>query len=219
MSAPRGVLFDVDGVLLDSYAVYRRVWDRWSDENELDRAVVWAQTYGRRPVDTVQTVAPTLDPETAYVRLRELLSEESAAVGAYPGAAALLQTLPRSRWGIVTSGRRDTVLERFAAAGLPVPSVLVDAGRVQRGKPDPEGYLLGAREVDTAPACCLVVEDAPAGVTAGIAAGMHALGISTTHPGPALKAAGARRVEPHLVAAGPLIVAWALGAPLPAASG
>ncbi len=163
----RAVLFDVDGVLLDSYAGYREVWSRWCVLREVDLELAWAATHGRRPVETVAEVAPHLTPEDEYVVLKALLGEVVDLFPAFTGAAPLLHTLPSESWGVVTSGQRHTVLARFKAHGLPEPSVFVDGDDVAEGKPSPEGYLTAARLLGVRPIDCLVVEDAPAGVRAG----------------------------------------------------
>ena len=97
--------------------------------------------------------------------------------------------LPADGWGVVTSGHRTLAEGRLRAVGLPVPAVMVCGDEVSRGKPDPEGYLSGARLLGAAPADCVVFEDAPAGIAAGLAAGMTVIGITTTHAASALAGA------------------------------
>jgi sugar-phosphatase len=180
-TAVGAVLFDADGVLIDSTVAYRRIWRRWAQRHRLDADLVWSHTHGRRPVDTVTVVAPHLDVDAEYRLLRELMAAEGDAFAVYPDAAAVLRSL-HGRWGVVTSGQAPTVLRRLRRGGLPEPPVLVDGSQVSRGKPDPEGYLRAARLLDVSPARCLVVEDAPAGVDAGLAAGMTVVAVRTTHP-------------------------------------
>ncbi|WP_305778262.1 HAD-IA family hydrolase [Kitasatospora sp. MMS16-BH015] len=175
------VLFDVDGVLLDSTAGYRRVWDAWSALRGLDRELVWSLTFGRRPEDTVRDVAPGLDPVRERAVLDGLLSELGADCPPIAGAGELLRALPADGWALATSGSREVVHRRFAAAGLPLPAVQVYAADVTAGKPAPDCYLLAARRLGRAPADCVVVEDAPAGVAAGRAAGCTVYGLTTTH--------------------------------------
>lgn len=175
------MLFDVDGVLLDSYAGYREVWSRWCALREVDLELAWAATHGRRPVETVAEVAPHLTPEDEYVVLKTLLREVGDLFPAFAAAAPLLHALPVDCWGVVTSGQRHTVLSRFEAQGLPRPSVFVDGDDVAEGKPSPEGYLKAAALLGVRTTDCLVVEDAPAGVQAGNAAGMTVLAIASTH--------------------------------------
>jgi sugar-phosphatase len=177
----RAVLFDVDGVLLDSYAGYREIWSRWCVLREVDLELAWAATHGRRPVETIAEVAPHLRPAEEYVVLKKLLDEVGDRFPAFEAATSLLHALPRDSWAVVTSGQRATVLARFETHGLPHPSVLVDGDDVAEGKPSPEGYLEAARLLGVRPTDCLVVEDAPAGVRAGKAAGMTVMGITSTH--------------------------------------
>lgn len=202
----RAVLFDVDGVLLDSYAGYREVWSRWCALRGVDVELAWAATHGRRPVDTVAEVAPHLTPEDEYLVLKALLMEVGERSPAFPAAAPLLKDLTPGSWGVVTSGQRRTVLSRFAASGLPGPAVLVDGDDVTEGKPSPEGYLRAARLLGARPSHCLVVEDAPAGVRAGRAAGMTVLGIASTHSPEELTAADV--VVPSLADAVPRVRGW-----------
>ena len=175
------MLFDLDGVLLDSFAVYREVWSRWCALCEVDLQRTWAATHGRRPVDTVAEVAPHLTPEDEYVVLKTLLDDVADGFPAFAEAAPLLHSMPVESRGVVTGGRRGTVLARFNTHGLPQPSVFVDGDDVAEGKPSPQGYLKAARLLGVIPTACLVVEDAPAGVQAGKAAGMTVLAIASTH--------------------------------------
>jgi sugar-phosphatase len=177
----RVVLFDVDGVLLDSYAGYREVWSRWCAARDVDFELAWAATHGRKPVETVAEVAAHLDPEGEYMFLKQLLLDVGERLPAFPTASSLLHALPAGRWAVVTSGERETVLRRFRLAGMPEPQVFIDGHEVSRGKPSPEGYLLAAERLGVEPRSCLVVEDAPAGVAAGKAAGMTVLALATTH--------------------------------------
>ena len=200
------VLFDVDGVLIDSYSAYRDVWGRWCDARNVDFEVAWAATHGRRPVETIAEVAPHLDSATEYEELQSILSSAAHPFEGYPTAARLLATLPGGSWGVVTSGDRATVLARFSAAGFPLPDVLVDGSDVARGKPAPEGYVLAASQLRAAPASCLVVEDTPAGIAAGKAAGMTVLALATTHDQAQL--ADAHACLPTLRDANAYILEW-----------
>jgi sugar-phosphatase len=206
----RAVLFDVDGVLLDSYPGYEKVWSRWCSLSNVDFATAWAATHGRRPVDTIAEVAPHLDPVAGYEALQAILVELEDHLPAFAGAPELVSSLPDGAWGVVTSGRRETVTRRFEATGLAVPQVLIDGDDVVTGKPAPDGYLAGAARLGVEPQCCLVVEDAPAGVVAGKAAGMRVLGIASTH-GPG-ELALADQCVGSLEEAAPHIVSWLTGA-------
>ncbi|MDX3227599.1 HAD-IA family hydrolase [Streptomyces sp. ME19-01-6] len=154
------VLFDVDGVLLDSTEAHRHVWDAWAGLRGLDASVVWPLTFGRRPEDTVRLAAPELDPSQDRLVLDQLLDQQQDAFPAVDGAVELLL---------------------FAAAGLPLPRVQVYGGDVAQAKPAPECYLKAAAALGLEPSACLVVEDAPAGVAAGKAAGCRVAGFTSTH--------------------------------------
>ncbi|MEV0305114.1 HAD family hydrolase [Streptomyces prasinus] len=183
------VLFDVDGVLLDSAAAHRRVWTSWSRARGLDPEKVWKLTFGRRPEDTVRDAAPHLDPVIERKVLDELLVQKKNSFPPIDGAADLLEALSDSPWAIVTSGDRDSVTERFAAAGLPLPAVQVYGSDVENAKPAPDCFSLAAARLGIPPAACLVVEDAPAGISAAVAAGCHVVGLTTTHSEASLRQA------------------------------
>jgi mannitol-1-/sugar-/sorbitol-6-phosphatase len=117
---------------------------------------------------------------------------------ALPGARELVQSVPAGRFAIVTSASRPLAESRLRAAGLPVPEVLVTADEVNSGKPDPAGYLRAACLLGVDPAHSVVLEDAPAGVEAGVAAGMTVIGVLTTNPASALRDAHSR--VPNLAA-------------------
>ncbi|MET9340744.1 HAD-IA family hydrolase [Nonomuraea sp. NPDC003804] len=176
-----GLLFDVDGVLLDSAATHRRIWNTWSAMRGLDQEWVWSLTHGRRPEDTVRDVAPELDPAAERLILNELMEREGNAFPAAPGAADLLVGLSQNQWAIVTSGSRAPVHQRFKLAGLALPQIQIYGEDVDRCKPHPEGYLKAAELLGVEPARCVVVEDAPHGVRAGKAAGCTVIAIATTH--------------------------------------
>ena len=189
MSVSEAILFDLDGVLVDSDASVRRSWRRWAAEQGLDATLVETFAQGRRGRDVVEHWAPQLDPVTEEERLIRGQIEDSADVTAIPGAAELLASLAPGSWAIVTSGTRELALTRIRRARLGPPQVLIAAEDVAVGKPAPEGYLRAARELDASPADCVVVEDAPAGIEAGLAAGMVVVAITTTFPREALQRA------------------------------
>lgn len=179
--AIKALLFDVDGVLLDSSATHRRIWDAWSDMRGLDRDRVWSLTHGRRPEDTIRDVAPDLDPIAERKVLNDLMVREGDAFPAAGGAVTLLGKLARHPWALVTSGSRSPVHRRFRSASLPLPWVQIYGEDVERSKPHPEGYLKAAKLLAVDPADCIVIEDAPHGITAGKAAGCTVVGVATTH--------------------------------------
>jgi sugar-phosphatase len=183
------ILFDLDGVLVDSRPLIEEIWKAWAEPRGHDAARFLRVAHGRRTSETLREVAPHLDitAETAVIDAMEEVSTEGLI--AIPGARELLTSLKPDSWAIVTSGSRAVATLRLRTAGLPLPAVMVTGDEVQRGKPDPEPYLLGARRTRMPPASCIVVEDAPAGILAGKAAGMRVAAVLTTHHASALREA------------------------------
>ena len=183
------ILFDLDGVLVNSVRCVERVWHLWAEARGRDPAPFLAVAHGRRVSETLRTVDPTLDigAETAALDCLEELETEGLEV--IPGADSLVRQIPSDRWAIVTSGSRTVATRRLESAGLPIPAVFVTGEAVRRGKPDPEPYLLAAERLGRSPAGCLVVEDAPAGISSALAAGMAVLAVTTTHASAALRLA------------------------------
>lgn len=179
------VLFDLDGVLVDSTAYIERQWSDWAASKGLDPEPFLRVCHGRRAVETIRLAAPQLDAEAEVARFRDQPVDNVALVP-LPGARDLLDALAGAPWAIVTSGARRFALARLAAAGLPAAPILVSAEDVRRGKPSPEGYLRAAELLGVPPDDCLVFEDAPPGVAAARAAGTRVIGVATTHPPEAL---------------------------------
>lgn len=171
------LLFDLDGVLVNSVAAIEECMRRWAAERGLDGDRVVALAHGRRDADLVRLVAPRLDVDTEVARIAELDFEVMDTLTAVTGAADLLGTLPPSSWAIVTSGTPPIARARLAAVGLPEPSLVITAADVAHGKPDPEGYLLAAEKLGVPPERCAVFEDAPVGLGAATAAGMRCVGV------------------------------------------
>lgn len=181
----RGVLFDMDGVLISSIGSVERCWKQWAKLYGIPDAENFLVPHGVRAGDTIRTLKPDFDDAAVAegVRVIEQLEiDDTADLKVLPGAKALLESLPADRWAIVTSATHPLTLARLAAAGLPVPSRLISGDMVKRGKPDPEPYRRGAELLGLSSADCIVVEDAPSGVGAGIAAGSRVLAVTTTHP-------------------------------------
>jgi mannitol-1-/sugar-/sorbitol-6-phosphatase len=195
----RTILSDLDGVLVDSHASIMRAWRWWGARNGLPSEAVEAVQHGRPSREVIAALAPALDAaaESRAVDLRQ--AGDTEGVVALPGAHELFER--DEPLAVVTSCTVPLARARLRAAGLPTPAVLVTPERLRRGKPDPEGYLLAARELRADPADCVVLEDAPAGLQAGRAAGMHVVAIVTTHPADELDA------DEHA----PSIAAWIEG--------
>jgi mannitol-1-/sugar-/sorbitol-6-phosphatase len=190
------ILSDLDGVLVDSQASIMRAWHSWGAQNGIARAAIEALPHGRPSREVIEILAPHLDPAAESLVVEGLEVGDTDGIVALPGAHALFAGAEPV--AVVTSGTLPLATARLRCVGLPVPSVLVTPERLSRGKPDPEGYLLAAAELGVAPSDCIVLEDAPAGVQAGRAAGMHVVAITTTHD-PA-------DLEAHELA--PSIAAW-----------
>ncbi len=185
----RAILFDLDGVLVDSTACVERHWRLWSERHGLNAEYVLANAHGRRTIDTIRTIAPHLAVEAEANRLEQEEALDTDGVVAMPGAKALLAALQGVPWAVVTSGSYLMATTRLHITGLPMPLVLITADDVRQGKPFPEGYLQAAHLLDINPRDCLVIEDAPAGIQAGRAAQATVIGVATTYPPAALREA------------------------------
>ena len=177
----KAFLFDIDGTLVDSSAVVERVWRQVAREFGVDADPILRNCHGRRDVDMAEEFFEPQVRQAVVERISSLDTEAVGEVVAIPGAQELLAAMEEGRWAVVTSGPRLLMTGRLRAAGLPVPAVLVSSDDVQAGKPDPEGFLLAAEALGLSPSCCVVVEDSPAGVAAGKAAGAVVVAITTTH--------------------------------------
>ena len=175
------VLFDLDGVLIDSTSCITRHWKAWAARHGLDLAAVMRAEHGVRTVETMRLVAPHLDVDKEAERFTAGEIADTDGVVVIDGAQKLLAEFPKDAWAVVTSGSAQLATARLVRAGLPVPSVLVTAGDVQRGKPAPDPYLLGAERLGLPVGSCVAVEDSPAGIQAACAAGMRVIGITATH--------------------------------------
>ena len=181
MRTVAAVLFDLDGVLVESRESTERVWLDWARRNRIEEGALRSAMHGVRSADVIRALRPDLDavPESEEVERRQ--AEDVEGLAAIPGAAAALRALKVDRVAVVTSGTRPLALARLGAVGIEPPAVMVFADDVTRGKPDPEGYLTAARRLGTSPAEALVVEDAPPGIEAARAAGAATVGVTSTH--------------------------------------
>lgn len=183
-----GVLFDLDGVLVDSGTAVEDHWRAFADRHGIDVAELLAVAHGRRGRDTIALLLPHVDLEAEVAWMDELEITDVAGHTAVPGAAELLAALPEDRWAIVTSCGRRLAPARLGAVGLPVPERLVTADDVPQGKPAPDGYLQGLALLGADPARALVFEDAPSGLAAATAAGIRPVALTTTYPAAELDA-------------------------------
>nr|WP_168220666.1 HAD family hydrolase [Streptomyces sp. RFCAC02] len=170
----------MDGVLVDPGPAHDRVWTRWAEARGLDPAHVRRVTQGRRRADTLRLVAGHLDPADEHRLLDRLMAAEEHRVRPCDGAAEVLTGLPAGSWALVTSSRATATVARLRRLGLPVPDVRVRGGRAAR-EAVARRSSPGRRPAGGPPARCTVIEDSPAGVAAGLAAGCAVLAVTTTH--------------------------------------
>jgi sugar-phosphatase len=185
------ILFDLDGVLVDSRVCVENAWREWAESHGLDADAVIEQAHGHRTADTIRIVAPHLDADTEAKRLETAESTHTRGLKEVPGARDLVMRLPAERWAVFTSGTHPVAEHRLRFARIPFPAVFICAEDVRRGKPDPEGYRTAAERLGIDPADCVVLEDAPTGIAAAHAAGARAIGIATTYEPSELHAANA----------------------------
>jgi sugar-phosphatase len=174
------LLIDLDGTLVDSHASIVTAWSSWAKRYAVDLDAVLAIMPGRPATAVMREVRPDLAESVLVTEQAMLVATELADAGrvtAMPGAAELLDALAPDQWAIVTACTRELAIARLRAAGLPIPAVLIGIDAVAVGKPDPAGYLTAANQLGAAAERSLVIEDAPAGVAAGLAAGMRVVAL------------------------------------------
>ncbi len=178
--SPAAILADLDGTLVDSVASSERAWGALARRRGLDEEETHRFAMGRPTRETIALLVPEGEREAEQAQVDRDEVEDGHSVVAYPGAAELLAgPIPIA---IVTSGSTALATARLRGAGLEPPAAMITADSITRGKPDPEPFLLGAEALGVDPARCLVLEDAPAGIAAGLAAGMPVVAFRTTHP-------------------------------------
>ena len=185
----KGLLFDMDGVLISSIGSVRRSWRLWAKMYGVPDAENYEVPHGMRAIEIVKSLRPDIDANEGLRVIEDIEVEDTDDLKVLPGVRRLLESLPSDRWAIVTSATSRLTVERLKVAGLPLPERLISGDMVERGKPDPEPYRRGAELLGLCPEECLVVEDAPSGVGAGKAAGSRVLGVLGTHSLEELEAA------------------------------
>lgn len=179
----RAILFDMDGTLVDSTASVERIWGRWAEGHGLSFADFAHSMHGRRAVDIMQALAPDgLDLAREVAQLDEDELDDTDGIVPIPGAAELIASLPRGSWALVTSARPPLAKARMAAAGLPMPDVIITSSDVERGKPQPDCFLRALEHLKLAAAHAVVFEDAAAGLAAAHAAACRTIALATTTP-------------------------------------
>ena len=176
----QAILFDLDGTLVDSAFRVQRLWLEWGKRHGIDPQSIMGVMHGRRAGETIEIVAPHLSVQDELHILENEEISDMAGVKPYASARNLLTKLSPTQWAIVTSGTRRVASARLKYVGLPTPQIFITAEDVNAGKPAPDGYLLAANRLNVQPSDCVVVEDAPAGIQAGKAAGMKVIAIASS---------------------------------------
>jgi sugar-phosphatase len=196
MVEARGLLFDMDGVLISSIGSVERSWLRWAQYYGLDVSQGLLIPHGRRAIDIVRMLRPEMDAEDGLRLIEKMEVEDMEDLKVLPGVARLLRALPPEQWAVVTSATLRLAESRLVHAGLPLPKNFITAESVVHGKPHPEPYQRGVELLGLRPEECIVVEDAPAGVGAGKQAGCRVLAVLTSHGAEELR--GADWIVPSL---------------------
>jgi mannitol-1-/sugar-/sorbitol-6-phosphatase len=185
----KGVLFDMDGILISSIGSVERSWARWARMRGVDPDYVLSVVHGRRTIDSVRALRPDLNDEAETRIIENFEIEDTEGLVVLPGVCALIERLPGGSWTVVTSATDGLARVRLAAANIPVPGRLVTADNVHEGKPSPAPYRAGAEVLGLAAADCAVFEDSASGVASGRAAGCSVIATTFSHPGELLKEA------------------------------
>lgn len=185
----QGILFDMDGILISSIGSVERSWTKWATMRGVNPEYACRTAHGRRAIETLAMLRPDLDGEAELKVIENLEIEDNEGLTVLPGVPELLASLPKSRWTVVTSATERLARARLAAAGIPVPEMLVTADQVTRGKPHPEPFLAGALLLGFKPEECVVFEDSSSGAQAGRAAGCTVVATTFSHPVETLDAA------------------------------
>jgi sugar-phosphatase len=190
----KGVLFDMDGILISSLGSVERSWTKWANLRGIDPVHACKLAHGCRAIETVAKLRPDLDSEAELKIIEDLEMEDNEGLTVLPGVLNLLASLTgpdgsRDRWTVVTSATERLARARMAVGGIPVPERIVTAEQVTRGKPHPAPFLAGAKLLGFAPEECVVFEDSSSGAQAGRAAGCTVVATTFSHSIEALDAA------------------------------
>lgn len=198
----RALLFDLDGVLVDSTPVITRIWEQWAREHGFPPEQTAREAHGRPSLESIRELLPDADHEALNRDLEQREIDDTEGVVPLPGIVPLLASLPRDRWTIVTSCTLPLAEARLRAAGLEIPPTMITSSDIDSGKPHPEPYLRGARALGFDAAGCIAFEDAPAGIQSGKAAGARVLAVRSTATDTELLEAGADWIVDDFTAVG-----------------
>ncbi len=185
----RGILFDMDGILISSIGSVERSWTKWAEMRGVDPLLTRKTAHGRRAIETIGLLRPDLDVEDELKVIEDIEVEDNEGLAVLPGVGELLAALSPDCWAVVTSATERIARVRLAAGGILLPSRLVAADHVTRGKPHPEPFLAGAAMLGVAPSDCVVFEDSASGAKAGRAAGCTVVATTFSHRAESLEAA------------------------------
>lgn len=185
----RGVLFDMDGILISSIGSVERSWTKWAQMRGVDPEFACKTAHGRRAIETAALLRPDLDSEAELRLIEDIELADGEGLAVLPGVLDLLRALPADSWTVVTSATERIARQRIAEAGIPLPARLVTADDVTQGKPDPAPYLAGAALLGVPPEECVVFEDAESGTIAGRAAGCTVIATTFSHEAESLRSA------------------------------
>jgi sugar-phosphatase len=185
----RGLLFDMDGILISSISSVERSWALWAKSRNMDVTDVIASSHGQRALDIIRKLVPPEEVDAEFKRIEEIECEDVEGLQVLDGVKNILDTIPQKFWTIVTSATERLARVRLCAGGIPVPENFITSERVRKGKPDPEPYMRGAQLLGLDPMDCIVVEDSASGARAGKAAGCRVLATLFSHRHDELEAA------------------------------
>jgi sugar-phosphatase len=185
----KGVLFDMDGILISSIGSVERSWTKWAELRGVDPEYACKTAHGRRAIETAALLRPDLDSEAELRLIEDIELADGEGLAVLPGVLELLHALPEDRWTVVTSATERLARMRLEQAGIPVPPRLVTADDVAQGKPDPAPYMAGAALLGLPTEECVVFEDAESGTQAGRAAGCTVIATTFSHDAESLRAA------------------------------
>jgi sugar-phosphatase len=176
----QAILFDLDGTLIDSAVRIQRLWEEWGELHGIAPQFLMEVMHGHRAGETISIVAPHLSVQDEVEALEIIETSDMGGVRPYASAGDLLSKLSSKQWAIVTSGSLRVASARMKHVGLPTPDIFITGDDVKMGRPAPDGYLLAAQHLNVKPSDCVVIEDAPAGIQAGKAAGMKVIAVAST---------------------------------------
>ncbi|PVZ96670.1 hypothetical protein BB558_007410 [Smittium angustum] len=178
-----GLLFDLDGTLINTIKCVEKYWHIFSKEHGIDVKELLKFSHGVQTIDVLNKFLPD-NIENNHIlvtRVEDNIVQDVEGVEVVPGTKELLNSINNDSWGIVTSGTDALARKRLEQMNIPVPKHFFTANNTKRSKPNPDGYIACAQSIGVDPANCIVFEDAPAGIKAGLTAGCTVIGIISSH--------------------------------------